>query len=500
MSTRTKGFIGALIIIAIPVFLLWPRAEQAVETQTDLPPVVAVTTANEFGGQTSVSLIGTVRAFSEAAVTAEGSGRVTSVPVSLGQSVQAGQVIATLENASERAAVLQAEGSYDAAVAAAAQSDIGTSEAEARLTAAENSVESAIDAAFSTTNGAILANVDQFFSDPNGFTPGLEISGQGNAGRLEDYRIEFQTILPEWKARTLALSNDSDLEAEVVYAKQNIAKTIDMVDTFLVVFGDQSGSSKYSQTELSTFGATFNGVRASLVQTNANLDSSLSGLAAAQEGLERAKLSGTGSQSSGADAQVKQALGGLRAAQANLSKTVLRSPISGTVNTLSVRTGDFVGAQQQIAEVANNDALEIVTAIGEQERDIFAVSDSVVIDRNVAGTVTEIAPSISPSTGKIEVRIAAESATLRNGDTVSVTKEATTTTDSRVFVPLSSVKFEQTDGNVFLVVDGALEARAVELGVVRGGLVEILAGLTKDEVFVKDARGLQPGTVVEVIQ
>jgi len=88
---------------------------------------------------------------------------------------------------------------------------------------------------------------------------------------------------------------------------------------------------------------------------------------------------------------------------------------------------------------------------------------------------------------------------LRNGDTVTITRQATTTVDSRVFVPLSAVKFEQTNGDMLVVVDGVLEARPVTLGIVRGGAVEILSGLSNDQAFVTDARGLQAGTAVEVI-
>jgi len=499
MTKRTTNIIVLLAAIAL-AFLAFKffTATEETETVSELPPVVDVITAGEFTGATTISLIGTVRAFSEAAVTAERAGRVTSVPVQLGQTVAAGQIIATLENASERASVLQAEGSYEAALAAAAQGDVGTTEAATRLQAAENSLVNTIEGAYSTVNGAILANVDQFFDDPDSSSPTLVISGSGNAGFLIAQRISYRTTLPEWRSAVDALNSTSDYAAAVALAKTNVNKTIALTDRFLATFADQSGSIKYTQAELNGFAATFNGLRATLVQTNGALNAALTNVATAREGVERANLAASGSQNSAADAQVKQALGSLRAAQANLAKTIIRSPIAGTINTMNVRTGDFVGGQQQIAEVANNDALEIVTSVGEKERNALGVGDTVTIEGNLAGTVTEVAPAIDPMTGKIQVRIASESSDLQNGDTVTVSKEATTTTDSRVFVPLSSVKFKQNDGAVFIVSEGMLESRPVVVGVIRGGSVEIVEGLTSNEAFVRDARGLQAGTSVEV--
>ncbi len=503
MKTRTKIILVLVALALLLLFLFSGNNAVEIEETPDSLPAVEVTTANKQAGQSSVSLIGTVRAFSEAAVTAESTGRVTSVRVKLGDRIGAGQIIATLENASQQAAVLQAEGSYDAAVAASAQSDLGTNEAATRVAAAENGIENSVEAAYSTVNGAILATVDQLFNDPTGTSPDLLISGVGNASYLISTRVEFQNILPTWRAEIDAMNSQAGYNGNISTAKANVNKMIAFADVFLRVLADQGDSSKFSQSEINGFAASFNSLRASLVQTNANLNSSLTNLNAAQENLLRAELAAAGSQTSAADAQVKQALGGLRAAQANLAKTIIRSPISGTVNNMSIRTGDFVSTQQQVAEVANNDALEIVSSIGEQERELFAVGDEVVIEGSLPGRVTEIAPAIDPSTGKIELRVAAESNDLQNGDTVNISRIAsapTTATNSKVFVPISAVKFEQKDGSIFFVEDGVLKSRPVTVGVIRGGSVEILSGLTSDEEFVVDARGLQIGASVEVSQ
>jgi HlyD family secretion protein len=223
-------------------------------------------------------------------------------------------------------------------------------------------------------------------------------------------------------------------------------------------------------------------------------------LQSAEEGLERAQLAAAGSTNSAADAQVKQALGSLRSAQATLAKTIIRTPISGTVNSLNIRTGDFINSFTQVAEVANNNALEVVTFAGEKDRDVITVGDTVMIEDRIIGTITEVAPAVDSATGKTEIRIASESKDLQNGDTVQITKQVEGSVTTDVIIPLSAVKFALSDGSVFVVENNLLVPRLVKLGVVRGGSVEIISGLSVDEQFVADARGLVESTEVEVIR
>jgi len=506
-NKKTYLTLAVLAIIAvIAVFLLTNSAEAPAEADTPTT-LVTLTNAGSALNQSDITLIGQVRAFSESAITAEQSGRVTSVQVALGQSVVAGQVVTTLESASQQAAVTQAEGVYEAALAAAAQNEVGTDEAQTQLTSAQSNVVTNYKSAFGQVNSTILTAVDPFFSDPNStFLPGLRIDGRGNTTTLNNERIAYQTLLSEWNAQSTSINITDDLYFALDEAESYTERTIRLLDTFISVFQDQDSGSRYTETELTGFISQFNAQRSALVGVESSLGAARAQLLAAEDGLERASLAASGSQNSAADAQVKQALGGLQAAQATLAKRVIRTPISGTVNSLDVQTGDFLSAQQEIAIVANNDALEIITSISEQERALFAVGDAVLIEGSIAGTVTAIAPAVSASTGKVEMRIAAESTTIQNGQTVTITPvetaavETTVTLDQDVFVPIAAIKFSQSSAVMFTVTDNILVELPVTTGVIRGGTVEILSGLSVSDLFVADARGLQAGEVVEISQ
>lgn len=501
---KHKTVRAILTVFIIVVLALYFRSNSSTEADLTVnsEPVVKLTTAQKYAGNNSISLIGNVRAFNEAIITSEKSGRVTSVNATLGKEVTAGTMLVTLENAAEQASVLQAEGIYDAAVAAAAQSGVGVDEAKNSLKRAQDAAVSAFKSAYNTTNGVVINSIDQFFADPNSRTPGLRIDGKGYTSDLNTERVAYQTLLPTWQERVNTITTESDLETEIKYANENVQRTINLIDAFLVVFDRQSNSARYTDSEILTFTNTFTGLRSTLFSVQSSLDTSLTGLSSAEDGLRRAELAAQGGTTSAADAQVKQALGALRAAQANLSKTILRTPISGTVNTLSVRTGDFINSFAEVAVIANNNALEIVTYLSETEKDMLAVGDEVTIEGKFTGIVTQISPAVDNSTRKIEVRIAAENIDVVNGDTVRITKTISEKTNGSdiVTVPLSAVKFETNNGSVFVVEDGKLSSKPVVLGTVRGGSVEIVEGLLKNEEFVIDARGLLSGETVTVIE
>jgi RND family efflux transporter MFP subunit len=403
-------------------------------------------------------------------------------------------VIATLENSSERASVLQAEGAYEAALALKEQNSVSVTEAQNQLLASKERAITDLRSAYNTTNSAVVIDIDQFFTNPNSGIPGLRIGGRGFTQTLNNERIAYQDLLPEWQARVNQLNANSDLYEEITYAQSNAQRTIDLVDIFLTIF-DKRDDDEDRDAEIQ-----FISLKNSLNQVLAELNQSRTNLKSAEDSLERSRLNASGGQVSSADAQIKQALGALQSAQANLAKTILRSPISGTVNSLSVRTGDFINSFAEVAVVANNSALEITTAVSDDELALLSIGDEVMIEGEYSGTVTQIAPAVNQSTGKTEVRIATEDASIANGDTVRITKDiiATEIESLTLQVPITAVRFDREDGFVFLIEDGELVSRPVTLGQILGNSVEIVSGLEPTEAFVIDARGLVAGESVEI--
>lgn len=508
-----KSAVIITLVAALVLFLINRSAvDEVVVEENKALPEVTLSTAQGFAGGDSVSLLGNVRAATEAAITTERAGRVVRVNVTLGQKVGAGQVLATLENAAESASVLQAEGSYDAAVAARAQAQaqieaadardsVGVNESQNTLLSAQNSAVNAYKSAYTTVNGIILNNIDTFFTNPNGQLPGVRIDGLGQTEYLNNERVAYQQLLSNWQTTANNLTINSNIPAALNEAEANIDRTIALVDTFITLLNRQNtNTGRYNQAELLTFSTTFTSLRSSLIGSKSAIEAVQVGIKNAKEVGVRADISSSISGVPAAEAQIKQALGSLRAAQANYAKTVLRTPISGTINSLDIKQGDFISSFVEVAKVANNNALEIVTFVSDKERDVLMVGDTVFIANEYEGRISQIAPAIDNATGKTEMRIATENTNIKNGETVTITKEiaATSTKNTSVTIPLTAVKFEIQDGFVFDVVDGKLVQKPVKLGTIRGNSVQVKEGLSATDTFVVDVRGLLAGTEVTI--
>ena len=232
-----------LLVLSVLILALIIRSQNTPETgvvKDEAKPLVSVTTPLKYTDTSTLSLIGTVRAFTEAQITAEVGGRVTSVNAKLGQQVQAGSVLVTIENANERAALLQAEGAYEAAEAAAAAGNVGTKEAEIRLADSLLSLAAANDAAYGTAQNVLFATLDTQFSNPNGTYPGLRLSTAAGNDFLRSERIDFQTVFSTWRALDFS-TNDLLLQKKNTdYAIKQIQRLINITDIFITAVNSQN--------------------------------------------------------------------------------------------------------------------------------------------------------------------------------------------------------------------------------------------------------------------
>lgn len=480
LRPRTQLIIGALVIIALVALMLLTGGGSKEDTAGYQRTVTLASVSSLSGGGSSGNVIGTVRSVTEAELLAQTGGTVRRVNTSVGSGVGAGSVLAELENASERAAVLQAEGSYDAAVAANVTTvrDVSTD------------IRTSYNSSFSELETTLQTDIDTFFGAPTSSGPNLVINADGDQEqRLSEIRRDISDLMNVWR-RGLAESSSKDPNLLL----KEMETTIKTFSTFLTDLADaanarDSGASTAQLTSLATARTTA-----------ASLSSEIASL---RNDLEAQKANASSGVPTANEASVKQALGSLRLAQAALEKTVVRAPIGGTVNFLPIRVGDYVTAFTHVATVAQNGALEIVAYVSEDERAALAVGDRVTVEDTLSGIVTSIAPALDPVTKQIEIHVAVEGAdTLVNGQSVRIAVPApvsATQTGSVILLPLSAVKLYADSRVVFTVDgDGRLVARAVEIGEVRGDRIEILSGLTLELRIVTDARGLAEGQKVKL--
>jgi len=478
-----NGWQKAAVVFGIVVILMGAisfmnAGSGAVAIDNSVPTVSLSPVASLSGGSNGVAIVGTVRSESEADVLAEAGGVVNAVHASLGASVPAGFAIAELENDSQQAAVLQAEGAYDAALAARGALSL------------PESVQSASDAyasAYTSLDTIISVDIDAFFGSPTPYGPSLTLSANSQADptMLSRRRAALDTMMSAWRGG-LATAEAKDPIALLDQASANVTT----VSQFLV---DLAAAANERDSNATTDQV------AALAAARSGVDSLLSTLSAARASYRTGSTQAT----AGADASVKQALGAYRAAQANLEKTIIRAPIAGTVNFLSIHPGDYVSALTHVATVAQNGALEIILNVSAENRDLLSVGSKVAIAGGGSGAITSISPALNPETKQIEVHVAVTgTANLENGESVEVTlpnvAPATASSTGPLLLPLTALKLTPSSRVVFSVEDGRLVSHEVEIGDVHGDRIEVRTQLPADLSIVIDARGLSEGQKVNV--
>ncbi|MFM2374120.1 MAG: hypothetical protein RLZZ234_115 [Candidatus Parcubacteria bacterium] len=471
--------------------------EEAPQVTTPALPLVNVMNVNDMMGTgTSLTVLGTVEATREARLVTEAGGRVTNVAVGLGDTVRAGAVLASIENSRERAVVLQAQGAYEGALAGASSGNTSLVAAERSLSEAKTSAQNTYRSSFTTIDGVLRNTIDTLFSDPTSAFPGLLIDGKGRATAITTERTQIGALLDAWKTAT-----DDSRTADLDAAEQ----TSKRVSIFLADLSNLYADDTNLPPQLAGIGAGLTAARAQADGTLAAISQARQALIASENAVAQAKIAGSSTGPSASGAQIKQALGSLRLAQANLEKTIVRSPISGTVQSLTLKEGTAVSMGTPAAIISSEGALEIVTYVTDEDARTIAVGSKVLVEQSVPGVVTALASAIDPVTKKIEMRIGIDNqgGTLTNGQSVTVSLLADTVVSEAastvIELPIVALKMTPDGAVVFTVSEeSTLISHKVTLGAIRGDSVVVTDGVTPSMKIVTDARGLRDGENVEV--
>lgn len=511
---RTKQIAVVLTVVLIVLLIsrIFKEDVPVVEVEKVNRIVTLARVTDLTNKDADLPLLGTVTSVSEATIRAESSGKLNRVYKKLGDSVVAGQVIAEFENSAERAALLQAEGAYDSAKAARDIARINSGTTNSSLSDVKTATINTLSSAYTTMDDVIHVKTDTAYSNPRDseatFLP--TVPDQSLVNSLEAKRKIIEGILTNREARNKTLTQTSDLTAEITTALTEAQTIKKYLDDLATAYNKALPDAQFTQTMLDAGKANIGTARVAISGTITALNAARTTLTASIAAQEISGKTVTPGESSTAtaDAAVKSALGVYNAALSRLEKTVIRSPINGTLNSLSIETGDFITAFTEVAVVSNNGALEVLSYVTDEDARRIAVGNEVSIDSGIKGIITRKAQAIDPKTKKIEVRIGITDTktTLVNGQSVRITISKTKETSNSlslasgpIKIPLSALKLTPQGAFVFtLDASSTLVAIPVKEGALLGEDVQVLSGLTGSEEIVVDARGLKAGTTVTV--
>ena len=208
-----------------------------------------------------------------------------------------------------------------------------------------------------------------------------------------------------------------------------------------------------------------------------------------------------------ARAAVTNAQTQVAAAQKAVNDTIVLAPISGYIAERTADVGEYVSPStpnSKIATIVRTSTLRVRIDVPEQDIAKIATGQGVSVqtsawpDRNFAGTVVRVSPSLNATarTLTVEAEIQNVDGLLKPGQfaTVRITQSKP---EPAVMVPVKAVKTVGDSNSVFVVKDGIAREQFVQLGLLENDMIQIKSGVVEgDPVVVSDLNQLTDGIFV----
>lgn len=197
----------------------------------------------------------------------------------------------------------------------------------------------------------------------------------------------------------------------------------------------------------------------------------------------------------------------LELARVRLEKLTIRAPFSGVVGLRAVSIGAFVNVGAELVSLEKIDTLKVDFKVPEiflpliSDGQAIEVTVDALPDRNFTGKIYAIAPQVDVNGRALHLRarISNEDRALRPGLFARITIKGIAEEDV-VVVPESAIVPRGGETFVYRIEDGKAMELKVRLGERKGGLVEIVEGLSPDAIVVTAGhQRLRDGATVEVV-
>ena len=204
-----------------------------------------------------------------------------------------------------------------------------------------------------------------------------------------------------------------------------------------------------------------------------------------------------------ANAGYSQANAAKEQAELALSKTSLKSPISGVIISKSISQGQLIAAGTPAYKIGNIDKLKVLLSVPDYEVSSWKIGDEVsskLYDDSMNGTVTNIFAATNDSTGSISVEVTIDNPDHKWRSGQVITCSHSTNNGQGIILPKEAVI--STGGSspyVFLLKDSKAIKTAVEVGELKNNKFEIKSGINEsDEVIIEGMDKLSNNDSVKV--
>jgi HlyD family secretion protein len=239
---------------------------------------------------------------------------------------------------------------------------------------------------------------------------------------------------------------------------------------------------------------------AGLVQAKAAYDTAAKHLQSLQTVSRQAALEQ-------AQGQLTSAKGKYAGAEAQVSYSEIRSPISGVVTDRALFAGETAAAGSALITVMDTSALLAKVHLSQTVAQRLKVGDDATVTvpgltEPIPAKVSLVSPALDPGSTTVEIwlRIDNRKGALKAGTPVH-TSITGRTVPAAVKIPLAAVLTAEDGSKSVMTMssDGTAHRKSVKLGIQDGEDVQVISGIgTSDSVITEGSYGLDDGTKVKV--
>lgn len=494
-----------------------------------------------------VSVTGRVKAAQSVDLAFETGGKIASVKTAVGNKVTNGQILASMENGSLSAQLAQAQATLQKEEAAFAQLEAGTrpeeiqiaqtavTNAEKSLTDTQNNliivknkaavdlnnlyddIKDILNSAYVDADDAVNKQTIGMFTYENSINPQLTfLTDSQSTSDAQSKRWMAGSHLAQLKSEIDNLSNSqADLDNAVIQAGNHLTVILD----FLNALGNAlNNAANLTQSTLTSYKYNVNLGRTNVAttltsvttqkqsianqkitnQNNINtaetsLNTAKNNLASTKDNLILKLAGPTTEQTAAQQAQVKYAIANIQNYAAQLTKTIIRSPLNGIIIKQDLKLGEIITANTPQISILSEAKFEVEANIPEADIAKVKIGDSTNITLDAYGNdvifktkVISIDPAETMVEGvatyKTVFQFDREDERIKSGMTANIDIQTAKRTDILV-VPQRAIIQKGIDR--FVIVDkgnNQTEEKNVTIGL-KGidGNVEIIDGLKEGD-------------------
>ncbi len=353
-----------------------------------------------------VSVTGRIKSAEDVKLAFEKNGKVSNIYVKVGDKTITGQVLARLDSSELYAQLAQAQADLKTQEAKLDELNRGTREEEIKvqevkvenakisLEEAKKNLINKIQDGYTKSDDAVRDKIDQFLKSPAIPITQIifSITDSQSGTDIEWQRLVIEHTLKVWKSSLDKLNLLSDLNSYLNTAKNNLNKIKSFLDVTALAVNSLTVSSNLSQ-------ATIDSWRADISMARTNINTALSNLVAAEEKLKIAeanllleqqhlslkKAGATAEEIKAQEAQVEKAQAIILTYEAQIAKTVIRSPISGIVTKQTAKIGEIISANNPVVYIINESNFEIEANVPEADIVKIRIGNSAKITLDAYG-------------------------------------------------------------------------------------------------------------------